>query len=362
MASLVKRSRKNGTPSWFVKYRAGDGRIRWERFPSAKEARTRKAEVELEVARSGGTWSPPARIVFETAAEAWYARKREALRSQTLADYRSALDVHLFPAFGCRPVASIRPSDVEALRAKLAADGKGTNTIRNIVGVLRRVLDDLVADRQIPFNPAALPSRGKRPGRPPRKIVVPTHTEVDRLVAAASERGRPVLQLAASLGLRRAELLALRWADVDVEAREVVVRESKTEAGERSVPMFGSARKILLEVKAASRFKRPEDLVFPTVVGTPERPADWARREFLGARKRAALRGTLRLHDLRHYAVSCLIEQGANVLLVSKVAGHARPSVTLDVYSHLFADGLREAAEKYDPLARSRRAVDGALR
>jgi hypothetical protein len=57
-----------------------------------------------------------------------------------------------------------------------------------------------------------------------------------------------------------------------------------------------------------------------------------------------------------------MIEQGANVLLVSKVAGHARPSVTLDVYSHLFAEGLREAAEKFDPLARGRRAVDGLTR
>jgi integrase len=64
-----------------------------------------------------------------------------------------------------------------------------------------------------------------------------------------------------------------------------------------------------------------------------------------------------RLHDLRHYAVSRLIEQGANVLLVSK--GHARPSVTLDVYSHLFSEGLREAADRFDPLARVRTAALG---
>jgi integrase len=60
----------------------------------------------------------------------------------------------------------------------------------------------------------------------------------------------------------------------------------------------------------------------------------------------------LRLHDLRHYAVSRLIEQGANVLLVSRVAGHARASVTLDVYAHLFREGLAEAAERFDPLER----------
>jgi integrase len=356
MASLVKRTRKDGSRSWFVKYRAGDGRVRWERFGSAKEAQARKAAVEVELNKSSGTWSPPAPVTFEAVAEAWYARKKEVLRPQTLANYRSSLDVWLLPAFGSRQVASIRVSEVEALRAKLAAAGKGGGTIANIVGVPRYVLGDLVADRQLDFNPAAVPSRGKRPGRAPRKIVVPTHGEVDRLLAAARPAARPVLEIAASLGLRRAELLRFRWADVDFEAREVVVREAKTEAGERVVPMFGSARRVLLEAKARSRFKRPEDFVFPTVVGTAERPADWARREYLYARGQAKLRETMRLHDLRHYAVSRLIEQGANVLLVSKVAGHARPSVTLDVYSHLFTEGLREAADRFDPLAREHRA------
>jgi integrase len=260
--------------------------------------------------------------------------------------------VWLLPAFGQRYVASLRASDVEALRTRLAAVGRGANTITNVTGVLRRVLDELVADHQLAHNPAALPRRGKRPGRAPRKILPPTHEEVDRLLAAASDEARPVLELAASLGLRRAELLALPWGDVDFDARQVVVHESKTDAGERVVPMFGSARRVLLGQKARSPFGRPHDLVFPTIIGTPHRPADWARREFLGARARAGLRDTLRLHDLRHYAVSRLIAQGANVLLVSKVAGHARASVTLDVYAHLFEEGLAEAAERFDPLAR----------
>jgi integrase len=112
-------------------------------------------------------------------------------------------------------------------------------------------------------------------------------------------------------------------------------------------------------VKARSRFKRPIDFVFPTVVGTAENPAAWASREFYYARKQAKLRTTLRLHDLRHYAVSRLIEQGANVLLVSRIAGHAKPSITLDVYAHIFSEGLEEAAARFDPLAPGRRAVDG---
>jgi integrase len=90
------------------------------------------------------------------------------------------------------------------------------------------------------------------------------------------------------------------------------------------------------------------------VVGTLHTPKVWHAREFRFARKRAGLRETLRLHDLRHYAVSCLIEQGAPILVVAKIAGHADPSITLRVYAHLLEGALAEAADRYDPLARSR--------
>ena len=75
------------------------------------------------------------------------------------------------------------------------------------------------------------------------------------------------------------------------------------------------------------------------------------------ATKLEQFRETFRLHDLRHYAVSRLIEQGANVMLVSRIAGHAKPSVTLDVYAHLLEERIEEAAVRYDPLGR--REVDG---
>jgi integrase len=178
------------------------------------------------------------------------------------------------------------------------------------------------------------------------------------VLAALSPRERPVVEFAAASGLRRGEVFALRWRDVDFEAREIHARRSKTEAGERTVPMFGSCRRLLLEQKAGSRYKRPEDYVFGTAVGTQEHACRWYEREFRDRLDKAGL--SHRFHDLRHYAVSKLIEQGASVLLVAKIAGHSRPSVTLDVYSHLFDSELAEAAARYDPLRREPRlrAVD----
>jgi integrase len=352
MAAIVKREREDGTESFFVVYWAG-GKKRWEKQPSERAAKVRKAKVETELAESAGAWTPPGRLTLGEVAEAWFERRKGTLRPQTVRNYRSVLDCHLLPAFETRKVARIRPSEVEAFLVGLGTAGKGQNTIAAVRQVLRQVLGDLVLDGVLPSNAAAVRARGKRPGKAPRKIVPPTAGEVEKLTAAARPAARPVLELAASTGLRRGELLRLTWADVDLEAREVHVRESKTDAGVRVVPMFGSARRVLLEQKARSRFKRPGDLVFPNAVGTPENLNVWHDREFLHARKQAGLRDTLRLHDLRHFAVSQLIAQGANVLVVARIAGHSRPDVTLRVYAHLFDEGLRQAAVSFDPLRAS---------
>jgi integrase len=88
--------------------------------------------------------------------------------------------------------------------------------------------------------------------------------------------------------------------------------------------------------------------VFATAGGTPENPTNWERREFKRALKLAGLEGAFRLHDLRHYAVSTLIAQRADIKLA--IARHASATVTLDTYGHLMTDRVTEAADLYDPL------------
>jgi integrase len=230
--------------------------------------------------------------------------------------------------------------------------------VRNHLAPLRALLASAVDDELIRANPA---SRLKRVGQPQREVQPPSRMQVETLISGArTPEAAAVFTLAASLGLRRGELFALRWDAVDFAAGVVrivasndrgVLTPTKTTAGERLVPMFGSARLVLLEQKARSRWSRPQDLVFPTAVGTPQNPATVAEREFRHALRRAGLpRLAFRFHDLRHYAVSQLIAQGASILQVARVAGHADPSVTLRVYGHLMVDGLAEAARRFDPL------------
>src|SRR5215207_1074470 len=369
MASIVKRTtRKDRTPSYHVKYRAGDGRVHWERYGSAKEAKARKAEVELELARSNGRWTPPVKVTLREYAEQWLAARAPGLRPSTVSEYVRILQREILPRFGHLPLAAITRSQLKAYAAERAADGLSANTVRNHLAPLRALIASAVDDELLRANVAA---RIKRAGQPQRELRPPSQEQVQTLIAGArTPEAAAIFTLAASLGLRRGELYALCWDTIDFAAGLVrvtasndrgVITATKTAAGERVVPMFGSARLVLLEQKARSRWSRPDDLVFPTAVGTPQNPATSAEREFRHALRRAGLpRLAFRFHDLRHYAVSQLIAQGASILQVARVAGHADPSVTLRVYGHLMADGVAEAARRYDPLRarRGRREVD----
>jgi integrase len=217
------------------------------------------------------------------------------------------------------------------------------------------MLAHAVDDGLIPSNPATSLriAEGKR-----RKIVPPTPAQVAKLIEKAREEAREPITVAAVTGLRRGELLALRWEGVAFTARTIRVHatnhrgriseHTKTEAGERFVPLFESARKVLAARKLRIGYSRPTDLVFGNVVGTPMDPGNFVRLEFKPALEKAKL-PAFRFHDLRHYAVSSLIAQGADIKLLQAVAGHASATVTLDVYGHLMTDRVSEAARLYDP-------------
>jgi integrase len=280
MASLVTRTRKDGTPSYFVKYRSGDGKVRWEQFEKAKAAQARKAEVELALVRSGGAWHPPIATSFEEYARAWletYAA--QAVRPRVLAGYRKAVEdfVALFVA---RTLTALTRSDVKAFVASKLAEGYAPGSVRNRLVPLRELLGHAVEDGLIVANPAA----GLRiPQGDKRKLAPPSREEVERLLAHTRPEAVPALAVAAACGLRRGELFALRWADVDFEAGTIHVHASnygaqvsetpKSEAGERFVPLFASARTALAETKLRSRFNRDSDLVFSTAGGTRSIPA-----------------------------------------------------------------------------------------
>jgi integrase len=295
------------------------------------------------------------KVTVSEYAERWLAERGPAIRERTLHSYRRSFEREILPNFGRIPLAALSRAHIKEYASKRASEGAAANTIRNALAPMRAMLSTAVEDGLVRENVAL---RLPRVGAPPRTISPPTRAQVEAVLRVAGDGARGPIELAAASGLRRGEVFALRWRDVDFDRRLIHVRGSnhngvitapKTAAGERLVPMFGSLRGLLLELKAASPFKGADDFVFPAVTGEARNPAGWMRWEYYPALKRARV-PPFRFHDLRHFAVSQLIAQGANILQISRIAGHADPSITLKVYSHLLADGLAEAADRYDPL------------
>lgn len=372
--SIIKRQSGNYAIVYYV-----DGKQKWETIgPSRREAEraltARKREVDT------GTWREPSSETLAAYAERWLAHRdparvqsgRTRLAPSTFAEYRRALLLHIAPHLGERTLASLRTEDVDRLIAALEAGGKAPGTVRNIVTPLRKMLADAVRQGKLVANPAAnadLPPAQDYVG----KELPHEHTDAirDALVDLAPSdplRNEPDLfsvcffDVALGTGLRLGELRALRWRDVDRVHRLIRVeraysrrqlRQPKSEAGVRSVPLFPSVDAALREL-AARAVERdlyaPDELVFATIRGTPLHESNLNRRVWRPALDHAGLAEMrYRFHDLRHTCVSRLVAAGADIKLVQAVAGHASPMITLQRYSHLLDARVSEAAERFDP-------------
>lgn len=378
MASLLKRTKQNGDASWFVKWRCVPGHCTNPKHqPSGGQhmryaARLKKdaddaltdLRKELKAQRDGiATPKPDMTTTLADYCAAWV--EQVEVRENTRREYRRLLagPTGLVATYGHLPLGAFTRSHVRAWMGERARAGAGRNTIRNGIAVVRGALADALEDGKLRENPCAVTRRRGRksaiPGRAPVKITAPAPELVDQLIRAASADFQVMLTLAAACGLRRGEIYGLRWGDVSEDARTLTIRranirgelvEVKTDAGERTVPLFASARKALLEHRIRSPYSQPEHLVFADAAGRPlypERCSDHLK----AAHKAAGLpERAVRFHGLRHFAVSRLIEEGANIVLLSKVAGHASPDVTLRVYSHLMPSGAADAADRFDPI------------
>lgn len=207
--------------------------------------------------------------------------------------------------------------------------------------------------------------------RPLREEKRPVHEwtdeEVEALLAAsvalAAKRDArydytPLLRLVALLGLRKGEVLGLRWEDFDREAGALHVRVQWSAAGEyaptktpaevRRIALPVDVRDEVIALRLRSRFSRDDHPVFASLTGSPLGHRNVTRRGFEPARDLAKLPGHLTFHDLRHAAASRLIGAGLDPVTVAGVLGHEDASVTLRVYAHVYDrqrsdDAVREA-------------------
>jgi integrase len=353
----------------------GKRKTRYASFKGTK----RDAQIELAklvAAAAASTLVEPSKTTVGEYLLDWIDGPH-GLSGKTSERYRQLIDSQIIPHLGAIVLQKLKPAHIADWHEKLIRGG-GDNgrplsarTVGHAHRVLHRALARAAAIELVDRNVASVV-------RPPKveemEVESLTADQIATVLAALKDHWlAPIVVLALSSGARRGELLALRWADIDLEAATVRIERSleqikaglrfkapKTKHGRRTVSLppvaleaLRAHRRRQLELRVALGQGKPEPdaLVFSTVEGDPIPPnnlsRDWAR--FVKARELPAVS----FHGLRHSHVSALIAGGVDALTVSRRIGHGSPVVTMKVYAHLFSGTDKAAAKAFEAALRT---------
>jgi integrase len=341
-------------------YLGGDEGLWRKHFTTKRDAEIWRGEQRG--AAEAGTAKKPSKITFNEAADALLAGMRDGTiesrsghvyRASTIRRYELALTKHLRPKIGRLKLSQIDRRRVKLLVADWKRQGMTEpSSIRNNLDPLRVVIREALEDETLtvdPMNKMKLPQGGGRRER------VADRPEAEALLRALPASERALWATAFYGTLRRGELRALRWGDVDFDAGVIRVSRGwddeegeqapKSAAGCRDVPLAGILRKLLVAHKLASG-RSGEDLVFGRTATLPFTASTVGIRA-QKAWKAAGLQ-PITLHEARHSAASYLIEAGLNDLELTAMVGHSDPRTTKIIYGHRFDDSGVKVAAKLD--------------
>ncbi len=332
-----------------------------------KEAHDRLMAAQRAI--GSGLLPAPDRLTLEAYLTDWLAAAHPTIRASTFASYEAIVRVHLIPGIGRIPLVKLTVGDVERLLRAKSATALSPRRVAMIRGVLRRALTRAVKHRLIAANVAALAD----PPKQERHEIHPLTPDQARVLleSIAGHRLEGLFTVALTTGLRSGELRALRWADIDLEARSLSVEAGlaridgqwqrvppKSAAGRRMVPLMDRTVTALREHRRRQLTDRlaagsewignPWDLVFVSEVGTPLDSSN-----VVHAYQRALERAGLprqRFHDARHSVATFWLAAGVPARVVADMLGHSQVSLTLNVYTHVLPTLRREAADRLDAI------------
>jgi integrase len=332
-----------------------NGKPRFKTIGS-KLTEARRHRDLLNAAAHKGELVTPLKLTFHEVADAWlngFAAEVAAgeKAERTLEHYRHDLRVHVLPRLGPKKIQAVSTDDIAELIGELRVKGLAAWTIRGVLTPLGRVFNFAARRGYIGENPVRRLETHERPriGRRDQRVL--RHEEILALLSSCLPTYRPLLTTAVYTGMRLSELLGLAWEDVDLDGGLLRVRHQlsrrggrtalKSEAGRREIPLLAQLSSRLKAHRLASPHSHAHDFVFCTSVGTPHHYRNVEIRGLDKAAQRAGLNDgasrKLCFHDLRHtFASHLIIDLRLDVAQVSRILGHAKPAITLDVYTHLF--------------------------
>lgn len=285
---------------------------------------------------------------------------RPAVRPWTHRGYEVAIRLHIVPTLGKVRLSRLTPQDVQALMARLAAEGLSPKSIRNVRTVLSAALAQAERWGMVRRNAVRL----VQPPRREQHEIQPFTPDEARcfLVAVQGHRLEALFTVALTLGLRQGEALGLTWGDVDLSAGALHVRHQlqrvssrlrlvplKTTRSRRTIAMPPSITAALKAHRqrqlAEGRALLPSAYVFTTPAGGPLE-ARTVLRWFADLLDGAGLRH-IRFHDLRHSAATLMLIQGVPARVVMDMLGHADMSM-VTTYQHVVPELQQEAARRIE--------------
>jgi len=294
-------------------------------------------------------------------------RKLGPYKPSTVRSYEQSLRALILPRIGARRLSEPQRGDltrlVDSIQADRAADGKRPlkgSSIRNVINVIGAIYTEAIARDLVQTSPLIGYQRPAADGERDTHVCDPDEV-ADRIERLKNAYDKALIAVAAYAGLRRGEILALRWSDVDFTRREIRVDGSmdavegmvkpKSKKGTRTVPMFTPLYDRLLDhrvERVQAGLGDDEHLVF----GVPDRNGG-TRRPGLGAPLKRMKRSWRELpetdlHSFRHSFASWCADAGYLIVDVSRWMGHASVSITVDRYGHRFAKNGLEVIERGD--------------
>ncbi|WP_079889104.1 tyrosine-type recombinase/integrase [Mycobacteroides abscessus] len=303
-----------------------------------------------------GLHTAPNKLTIKDAVEKWL--KSQRIRPTTLAAYTAALRP-LVDEYGSRTVQSITKDDLEdlvtALQDGTTQRGVWANTsINPMLARTRSLFDDLQKQGLVARNVAALVKSVKRaPGTAPARGKTLTLNEIQTLIRYHKGKHDEPLILLALQGLRRGELAAVRWADIDLNHGTVHVWRNRTTDGEQvyeaDTKTVASTRYVDIPPDTLKRLKALKAGNHPMsfIISQEKRPGQPYHPRTIDARWTAALKAAgvphVRLHDARHTVATRMLAEGVPLADAAEKLGHANAEVTARVYSHATQEGRLKA-------------------
>lgn len=361
--------RKRSKDAWTIEVPLGFDATTGKRKRSYHTVRGTKRQAETELARlvheaETGTDLDPKRLLLSAYLDRWLDHMKTRVRPMTWNGYEGLIRRNVKPLIGSVPLGKVRPAHVQAVIDAMIKKGLAARTTVQCYRALHQAFKQARRWQLVPTNPAEAvsPPRASRP-----TIQIPGSQDLRSLISAAKgTREETAIILLVATGLRRGELLGLRWPDINLpqarininhalqrsqRGRELILVEPKTDRARRTVGLPTFAVEALRRHRKEQGERRllvgeawhDHGFVIERGDGTPIDP-DTFSHTFRRIAKMAGLEG-VRLHDVRHGYATALLAAGVHPKIASEALGHSSVAFTLDTYSHVVPSMQQAAAD-----------------